>query len=902
MAGTTFTRSKWTEIQKDAQRSLSAPRPTPPQVSVDQDRVLRSTDMEELASRTLRIMIALRCPDQEASRLSSHALLREWLVRLGFRLDASLMQGITGPMVVSFANGQEKQRFLRVTTKPVDYSGRECRVYALEPVEEDLRALVLRGLTFSGRSTPQQPLPTGIWNSALRWFGVGGEAAARRQSALEEEQERSFQARVDRMGDTTDRGSVGMDLTLGHDGPAGSEDDTGRYDREEEEQDEAEREDSTVPGDLLMIDHARIPGMVPRATPGDVPSDITPHPDPSAPTLSAAAVRRSVQAADIGPSAARAGPAASPAIQPCPAMTPAALPRPAPQLSVQAEIHQPSCEDADRVGGGILTNPPVRAASLVFPVTKETSNIDEQSRRETREDVLHQELLRVAQYEAQIKESLRQQEALSCKLHDRERAQQEVLSRAMVDRERAQEARLTGLLESRFAELSTAIMASLQTTALQAPSPAYVRVTDAGSRSFKASAYPANAETAFSRGGMDLETMNLNELLNCEERLHALKTEKYGAFGRSVQPARTAEQPPLRSETGGWEAPPTAARHSRTPANKSKMTPRDQHMTAMERLVAGARTLTANDQELHDLVMEAASGERSRTRGGRNSTGLGGASASPRGKEFSPVEEDRESIDLNHPAGPDQPVDPRTSTRIDQRSLDAGTSLNKKAPKLQPFSGRQPTPVGEIDWEALEWEIERLRERYTESALTESLLLALRGSAQQSVRGLGTKAGLSEMMEKLSLIFAPVCHMDSARSKFFALTQTKEEDVATFNGRLETHWERWTRADVHLNQTREQRDRVMKERFYGGLRRQLMESVRYLGENPSTSFRELYEAARRVEDQARTRREAAMEAQPAPKHPAPQKPATKKKGKSSSRSVPADEQTSDESGNEQGRA
>ena len=226
------------------------------------------------------------------------------------------------------------------------------------------------------------------------------------------------------------------------------------------------------------------------------------------------------------------------------------------------------------------------------------------------------------------------------------------------------------------------------------------------------------------------------------------------------------------------------------------------------------------------------------------------------------------------------------------RSVDRSTAfggLNQKTPKITPFSGKNPVPSGEDDFDAFEFGVESLRNRYSEEALKEGVHAALRAPASLSARALGYGASIDQIMEKLRMTYGPVQEHDSARAKFFSVQQDREEGVTEFMSRLDQLCERWVRMDPTYIATPATRDALMKERFFGGLRKGLQDSIRYLGEQRNATFEQVFEAARKAEEILRTRKflteqnkAAAGPIQHPQKQPQPQKSGqfTNKRGRS----------------------
>ena len=176
--------------------------------------------------------------------------------------------------------------------------------------------------------------------------------------------------------------------------------------------------------------------------------------------------------------------------------------------------------------------------------------------------------------------------------------------------------------------------------------------------------------------------------------------------------------------------------------------------------------------------------------------------------------------------------------------------LKTKPPKLTPFSGTTPLPDGEEDFESLEFNIKLRKDGYSQEAMVEGLINALRPPALWTVRGMEQEASITKMMDRLRTAYGPVVDYDSARAKFFSVRQDKEEDVNTYMVKVESLLQRWVAMDdVYVIPYEKQRE-ILKDRFFAGLRKSIQDSIRFIGEDDSKSIDQLFQAARRAEAKA----------------------------------------------------
>ena len=113
---------------------------------------------------------------------------------------------------------------------------------------------------------------------------------------------------------------------------------------------------------------------------------------------------------------------------------------------------------------------------------------------------------------------------------------------------------------------------------------------------------------------------------------------------------------------------------------------------------------------------------------------------------------------------------------------------------------------------------------------------------------MGPTASVSEILEKLLVIFGTVVSFDVLMQNFYKITQGGSEKVPSFATRLEGT----------LNQIRIRCPRRianckvpwhLKEQLFHRVKKLVRDSIRYLYGNPQTTYPELVVAARRAESE-----------------------------------------------------
>ena len=126
------------------------------------------------------------------------------------------------------------------------------------------------------------------------------------------------------------------------------------------------------------------------------------------------------------------------------------------------------------------------------------------------------------------------------------------------------------------------------------------------------------------------------------------------------------------------------------------------------------------------------------------------------------------------PAGPDmgQLITALTS------GLQIGT------PKISTFSGKVTPSKTKVSYKQWSHKVQCIKDHYPESVVRESIMQSLRGAVADMACYMGPTAGVSEILEKLSVIFGTVTSFDVLMQNFYKISQGNER-VPSFANRLE---------------------------------------------------------------------------------------------------------------------
>ena len=169
-----------------------------------------------------------------------------------------------------------------------------------------------------------------------------------------------------------------------------------------------------------------------------------------------------------------------------------------------------------------------------------------------------------------------------------------------------------------------------------------------------------------------------------------------------------------------------------------------------------------------------------------------------------------------------------------------------KPPKISIFSGDDSRPKGEVTYSQWRYEVDMLRDSYSEELLKEGVVRSVRGVASDLIRFLGPTVSLEEMLTKLDTVYGAVSSFDSLMMGFYSVMQEKGEGVRGFATRLERNLN-----EIHSQYPNRlpdyDREKHLKERLFHGMRKGLRDTIRFRYEIPGTTYSSLLLSARKAE-------------------------------------------------------
>ena len=114
-----------------------------------------------------------------------------------------------------------------------------------------------------------------------------------------------------------------------------------------------------------------------------------------------------------------------------------------------------------------------------------------------------------------------------------------------------------------------------------------------------------------------------------------------------------------------------------------------------------------------------------------------------------------------------------------------GTKKNSKPPSLPIFSGKQPTPCGEAEYQQWVFQVRSFCESYTNEAIQNAVIANCHGRANTVVRAKGFDTDLGDIIEWLDKQFGVGQAGDEILREFHQMIQGPKESVQGFAAKLE---------------------------------------------------------------------------------------------------------------------
>ena len=113
-----------------------------------------------------------------------------------------------------------------------------------------------------------------------------------------------------------------------------------------------------------------------------------------------------------------------------------------------------------------------------------------------------------------------------------------------------------------------------------------------------------------------------------------------------------------------------------------------------------------------------------------------------------------------------------------------------KPPQICIFSGQEPVPKGEGNYDQWEFQLRGAIATHRENSVRAAIVNSLRGPARDLVGFVGLDADLKSILMEVTNRFGKRYMGDQLQQEFYKLSQEKGEKIGAFTGRLELIYQR----------------------------------------------------------------------------------------------------------------
>ena len=167
------------------------------------------------------------------------------------------------------------------------------------------------------------------------------------------------------------------------------------------------------------------------------------------------------------------------------------------------------------------------------------------------------------------------------------------------------------------------------------------------------------------------------------------------------------------------------------------------------------------------------------------------------------------------------------------------------------FSGTKPTPTDELNFNQWSIDVRSYQVSYPDNILLPAIRKSIVGRAKSVIRHLGPSYTVEEVIMILTQEYEGVASSDVIFKDFYQLRQEKNERVQIFSIRLRYML---TKLSIRFPDRvpKGDHDKILKDRFFYGIKSELQNSIRHLYDNESITFSQLLVKAHRNEEEETT--------------------------------------------------
>ena len=228
----------------------------------------------------------------------------------------------------------------------------------------------------------------------------------------------------------------------------------------------------------------------------------------------------------------------------------------------------------------------------------------------------------------------------------------------------------------------------------------------------------------------------------------------------------------------------------------------------------------------------------------------------PGGGRWGPLRQPTPSAEPEHlaggrvPSGPplQAPCPAPSGSDMGQLITTLTSCLHLGTPKINTFSGDVTPGKTEVLFEQWNQEVQCMKDHYLESVAQESIMRSLKRAAADMAWYIGPTAGVSDILDKLLVIFRTVALFDVLMQNFYKITQENNEKVPSFAMRLEG-----TLNQIGIRCPGQITDCEvpwhLKKQLFHGVQKYVRDLITYLYDNSETTYSKLVVAAHQAESE-----------------------------------------------------
>ena len=158
--------------------------------------------------------------------------------------------------------------------------------------------------------------------------------------------------------------------------------------------------------------------------------------------------------------------------------------------------------------------------------------------------------------------------------------------------------------------------------------------------------------------------------------------------------------------------------------------------------------------------------------------------------------------------------------------------------RINTFSSKAMPGKIEVSFKQWNHEVQCVKDHYPELVVQESIVRSLKGAVADMARYMGPTASVSNILQKLTVIFTTVASFNVLMQNFYQVTQGNHEKVPSFTMRLEG-----TLNQIRLKCPRQIANHKvswhLKDQLFHRVCKHIRDSIRYLYSNPKTTYSQL---------------------------------------------------------------